>query len=161
MLQKTLLGERLERNTHREALSALGLLHAVCLTCSKWKECLKITSLLLWERQKLFCDSLVVHPLMEKTWPGQSKIWPMLRKFCLYTSSDQRRNQGKCNSSGYVFYPGSMDLSAFPGFMALRNKFQATLHFYLMLFVWRLSLESCSSLTDGARAEIHTVMLIY
>lgn len=135
------------------------------LTCSKGKECLKITSLLLWERQKLLCDSLVVHSLMEKkmkkTWPGQSKIWLKLSNFCLYTSSYQQRNQGKCNNSGYVFHPGSMDLASFPGFMALRKKFQATFHFYLMLFVWRLSLESCISLTDGARAEIHTVMLIY
>lgn len=136
------------------------------LTCSKGKECLKITSLLLWERQKLLCDSLVVHSLLEKknhekTWPGQSKIWPKLSNFCLYTSSYQWKNQGKCNNLGYVFYPGSMDLASFPGLMALRNKFQATLHFYLMLFVWRLSLESCISLTDGVRAEIHTVMLIY
>lgn len=71
LLPKTLLGECLERNLCREALSTLDLLHAVCLTCSKGKECLKITFLFLWERQRLFCDSLVVHPLMAKnmTWP--------------------------------------------------------------------------------------------
>lgn len=80
---------------------------------------------------------------------------------CLYTSSYQWRNSGKCNHSGDIFHPGSMDLAVLPSFVVLSKKWRAAWNLYLVLFVWRLSLEACSGLTDGARAEIHIVMLIY
>lgn len=84
----------MERNFLREALSGLGLIHALCLTTVQGRASLKIIFLHLWDKKELPRISSVFHPITGRKKKKKKSHEPISK------NSDQSSVRSNCVLAG-------------------------------------------------------------